>query len=454
MSPARVDRHGRAWAWGLVAALALGPGNGGVCAAAGAPRPPRPRDVSNIYDIFDNSLVRPATRVLDVARIGRDATGRRREAANVDAADEVQLPSTWWQPRVGYHPVTVRQMRTGPGSGDGPALGVWTVTKAKTQGVTAGFQIHDARGDKFLVKLDPRGFPDLPSGADIIGARLMWAAGYNVPDDAIGYVRPESLAIDHGATFTDAHGHKRPMTRSWLDAMLAGADRRPDGRYRCITSRLLSGKPLGPFAYAGRRADDPEDRVPHELRRELRGLWAMCAWLNHADSRGPNTLDMWVTDGGRSFVRHYLIDFSAVLGAGPRGPRWIGTGTEYYVDFGVMSRELATAGLAPFRWEAAHASDIPGVGGIDADHFDPGGWRPDYPNPAFDERTARDVRWGVRIVAAFTDEQIRAAVAMADYSDPRAAQAITDLLVRRRDALARRFGVTPPAPPPSEQAGR
>src|SRR6185436_10168038 len=101
------------------------------------------------YDVFDNSLVRPVTRVLDVARISRKMTHHPREAANVDARDQVRLPSTWWQPRVGFRGVTVEQMLTGPGPGTGPVGPRWKVTKAKTQGVTIGFQIEDAKGDKF-----------------------------------------------------------------------------------------------------------------------------------------------------------------------------------------------------------------------------------------------------------------------------------------------------------------
>ncbi len=439
----------RRLAWSILSLLVgwiLGPGE-----AIGAARAPHPRNPSYSYDVLDNSLVRPATRALDVARLARDVTGHPREAANVDDADQVRLPSTWWQPRVGFHAVTPRQILGGPGPGTGPAPGPWTVVKGKAQGVTPGFQIRDARGDRFLIKFDPPGYPDLASGADVIGCRLLWAAGYNVPDDAVATFRAEDLQIDPKASYTDPSGHKRPMTRAYLDGVLAQVDRRADGSFRCITSRLLPGTPLGPFAYRGRRPDDPEDRVPHELRRELRGLWALCAWIDHADSRSPNTLDMWVTEGDRSFVRHYLIDFSAVLGAGPRGPRWVGTGTEYYADFRTMGREAGTLGLAPFEWERWRASDLPAIGGIDPDHFDAAGWRPDYPNPAFDERTARDVRWGARIVASFTDEQIRAVVGFARFTDPRAAATMTRLLVARRDAIARRFGLagTPPPPPPT-----
>jgi hypothetical protein len=165
----------------------------------------------------------------------------------------------------------------------------------------------------------------------------------------------------------------------------------------------------------------------------------MCAWTNHADSRGANSQDMWVTENGRSFVRHCLIDFSALLGAGPRGKRAYPTGTEYYVDYGVMARETATLGLMPFAWERSVDPEMPAVGFIESQVFDPAGWRPDYPNPAFDDRTERDIRWGVRILQGFTDDHIRAAVGFGHYDDPRAADYITRVLIERRDKLVRRW---------------
>jgi hypothetical protein len=409
---------------------------------------PAEHSYSYAYDILDNDLVRPVTRMLDVARIARMASGHPREAANVDDRDQVRLPSTWWQPRVGFRPVTVEQMMTGPGSGTGPAPGRWEVSHSKDQGVTPGFQVKDSKGAKFLIKFDAPGFPDLATSAEVIGSQLFWAAGYNVPDQAIAYFRAEDLDIEKDATFTDARGRKHPMTPAYLAQILSRVAREPDGRYRCNASLYLKGKPLGPFAYRGRRRDDPEDRIPHELRRELRGLWTMCAWVNHADSRGPNSLDMWVTENGRSFVRHHLMDFNAILGAGAIGPRARSTGTEYYVDFGVMGGEAATLGLKPFAWEASVDPQMPSVGSIESARFDPALWRPDYPNPAFDERTERDIRWGARIVAGFTDAHIRAAVAAAKYSDPRAAEYITRILIERRDKLVRRW-LGPGAPTPT-----
>jgi hypothetical protein len=396
---------------------------------------PQERVFSYGYDMLDNSVIRPATRALDVARLARVVSGHEREAANVDENDQVRLPSTWWQPRIGFRNVTVAQMMNGPGPGTGP-VGRWTVTKAKTQGVTPGFEIKDERGDKYVIKLDPPGAPGLATGPDVIGSRLFWAAGYNVPDNCIAHFRLEQLDISPKATYEDWRGQKKQLTKTYLTEVLAKTDHESDGSYRCLASAYLKGKPLGPFHYNGRRPDDPEDEIPHELRRELRGFWTVCAWLNHADSRGPNTLDMWVNEGGRSFVRHYLIDFGSILGSSATPiERDYSTGSEYYIDYGTMTRNIVTAGLAPPRWENVRDPHIPAVGFIESKEFDAEHWKPDLPNPAFDDRTDRDARWGARIVAGFSDDHIRAAVAMAQYPDPRAAAYLTQVLIERRDKI-------------------
>jgi hypothetical protein len=402
-------------------------------------KPPKEAEISYFYDLFYNSFARPVTRATDPALAVRKLTRHPREAVNVDADDEVRLPSTWWQPRVGHRLVTPEQLVHGPGAGTGPAPGPITLTKAKNQGATPGFYITDGHGDKFIVKFDPPDRPELASGADVIASVLLWGAGYNVPDDAIFWFRRDDVKLGKKVELTEAHGRKRPMRESDIDALLAKVARMPDGRYRAVASRLLDGKPVGPFRYEGRRGDDPEDLIPHEHRRELRGLWPMAAWLAHGDARAANTLDVWVTDGGRSFVRHHLIDFNGCLGSGSVMEKTLPSGNEYDVDWGVMTHSLATLGLTPFRWEAIRLTGLPCVDPYDVTTFDPEGWRPDYPNPAFDQRTARDIRWGVRIVAGFSDDLIRAAVARAAFSDPRCGETLARILIGRRDKLAQRW---------------
>jgi hypothetical protein len=403
------------------------------------PKAPKERVFSYGYDMLDNSVIRPATRAFDVARLARNVSGNPREAANVDQNDQVMLPSTWWQPRIGFRGVTVAQMLSGPGPGTGP-VGRWTVIKAKVQGVTPGFEIKDGHGDHYVIKLDPPGESGLATGPDVIGSRLLWAAGYNVANNTIAHFRPEALDISPKATYETWGGQKKKLTQGYLAEILAHTDRESDGTVRCMASRYLSGKPLGPFHYSGRRPDDPEDKIPHELRRELRGLWTICAWINHADSRGPNTLDMWVTEGGRSFVRHYLLDYGSILGSSATTiERDESTGDEYYLDFGAMATNILSVGLAKPRWENVQDPHIPSVGFIESKEFDGEHWKPDLPNPAFDDRTDRDARWGARIVAGFTDDHIRAAIAMAHYPDPRAAEYLTQVLIERRDKIVARW---------------
>lgn len=396
---------------------------------------PSPTEIAYYFDYLQHMIARPVTRQLDLGRWVRRASGRPREAINVDAADQVRLPSTWWTPRLGFRTVTVEQMLHGPGPGTGPAAGHLTVTRVKTQGVTPGFFVKDSGGASFLLKFDPPGLLEMATGADAVSTYLYWAAGYNVPENTIVTFTADDLDVAGDASIVDEFGRKRAMTRDDLARILERLPRTADGRFRGLASRLLAGRPLGPFQYTGRRRDDPEDLVPHQHRRELRGLYALAAWTNHADVRAPNSLDMWVTEGGRSFVRHYLIDFGSCLGSSAVAKRAYPTGTEHFFDYGLLARQVATLGLAPFAWENAVDPGMPSVGYIESANFDPKRWRPYYPNPAFDERTERDMRWGARIVAGFTDEHIRAAVAQGRYSDPRAAEYLARVLIERRDRI-------------------
>lgn len=401
------------------------------------PLPPETH-ISYVYDAFENAVTRPIARSLDPSRLVRKLGGKPREAANLDSQDRVQLPSTWWQPRVGYQPVSVADMMSGPGPGTGPAPGKWTVVKSKTGGVSKGFQMKDSKGTRFAIKFDPIRYPELATSADVVVSKLYWAAGYNVPDNSIATFRREDLEIGKGATY-DLMGQKVPITEGFLDSLLRDSPRQPDGSYRVVASRFLKGKPLGEWRYEGRREADVEDLIPHQLRRELRGLWAINAWVNHTDCSARNTLDMYVTDGGRSFVRHHLLDFSGCLGSASIAPQPLRSGHEYWEDYGTMARSLVTLALPPYRWEASVDPGLPSVGFIDSRTFNPGDWRPYLQNPALDERTERDIKWGARIVAAFTDEQIRAAVESGRYTDPRATEYLVRVLEERRDKIVKRW---------------
>jgi hypothetical protein len=372
------------------------------------------------------------------------ALPRPRRALGVNALDEVP-DSTWFTNRIGVRDLSPAEIRTGPGRiGSPEPYRPWTVHGTKVGGgAVIGFIISDARGERFLLKFDKPGFPEAETGADAISSRLLWAAGFNVPEDHVVYVRPDELVLAPDAKIKDVFGNESRLDRAELERRLAPVDRAAGGRLRALASRMLEGAVLGGHPGEGVRRDDPNDRIPHELRRDLRGAYALFSWLDHTDVKEDNSLDVWVADPAdrqRHYVKHYLIDFGKSLGVAEliaRDPR---AGQEYTVDVPRMFVALATLGLHPRRWERRVDPALRGVGLLEAEAYDPGGWKPT--SPAYlPFRTADhlDKFWAAKILIRFTREQLRAAVEAGRLSDPRAADYLIDTLVARQRATARHW---------------
>ena len=270
--------------------------------------PARPAriELSGVYDRFHHTFRKNRTEPWD-------------EAANVNTLDEVP-DSTWFTNRHGVRRLSLGELTRGPNRDDGPdPRSIWTVVGGKQGGVTPGFEIVTSDGVRYVIKLDPVALPELSSAAEIIATKLFHAIGFNVPENHIVEVHPETLVIATGTVITDEFGKTHTLTDRRLDRMLARVPRLSDGRIRVTASRYLHGEPIGPFRYIGTRSDDPNDIVPHEDRRELRGLRLFAAWMNHDDVRAHNTLDTWILDGGSRYVRHHLIDFGSAFGSAQRG---------------------------------------------------------------------------------------------------------------------------------------
>ena len=154
------------------------------------------------------------------------------------------------------------------------------------------------------------------------------------------------------------------------------------------------------------------------------------SWLNHVDSRGVNSLDMLVGPDGGRHVRHYLFDFGSIIGGGPGVASQPRASNEYILDWGKGFKTLASFGLYRRPWLCVRYPDTPGsVGRFEAESFDALAWRPEYPNPAFRNLMSDDAYWAARIVSRFSDDAIRAVVAEARYSNPRATAHVTDTLI-------------------------
>ena len=360
-------------------------------------------------------------------------------ATNVNALDQVP-DSTWFSNRIGRRDLTPEEVAVGPNrTGSPEAHRPWRIVSSKVGGTAVGFVITDRRGIRYLLKFDEPGLPEIETGADVVTQRLLWAAGYNVPEDYLVHLRREDLVVARGAVVKDALGRERPMTDRFVDRALGQVEVGADGRIRALASQFLPGRPIGGHARDGVRHDDPNDRVPHQLRRELRGAHPIFAWLDHVDIKHDNTVDAYVADPADPsihYVVHYLVDFGKALGAMPY-ILCLKRGGRAPVSVAMMARSLVTLGI----WQPSAAGcrqlAAPGVA-LDNTGYDPARWRPTTLSyfPIYDHDRF-DGFWGAAIVARFSEAHIRAAADEAHYSHPRAAARLTALLVERRRATIR-----------------
>jgi hypothetical protein len=197
----------------------------------------------------------------------------------------------------------------------------------------------------------------------------------------------------------------------------------------------VPGTVVGQFRFTGTRSDDPNDIHPHERRRELRGMRVFAAWLNHDDARSINSIDTYVEDGGRRYIRHYLQDFGSNLGSGSTSAQQPRGGYEYLIEGDKIAKGLVTFGFWRRDWTKVQYPDNPSLGNIEAEFFQPWKWKTEYPQPAFDQMDDADAFWAARLASRFTDPVIRAIVATGELSDPKAAAYLTDVLIERRNKV-------------------
>jgi hypothetical protein len=270
---------------------------------------------------------------------------------------------------------------------------------------------------------------------ELIGTKIFHAIGYNVPEDFIASLDPAALTIAPGTTVKSKDGSKRPLLMADVQRWLSRQPRQEDGTIRVLASRWVPGKVVGQSKYTGTRSDDPNDIHPHERRRELRALKVFAAWLNHDDARSLNTIDAYVEEEGRRYIKHYLQDFGSTLGSGSTAAQKPRAGNEYYVEGKQIGKGLGTLGLWQRDWARVEYPDYPSVGNIEADYFEPWRWKTEYPHAAFDQMDAADAFWAASIAVRFTDRMIQSIVEVARLSDPEASAYLANVIIRRRDKV-------------------
>jgi hypothetical protein len=326
--------------------------------------------------------------------------------------------SSWWTNRILERQMTPAEVARGSMTGTGPADGIWTIVGSKSEGITPGFRITDSTGQLYFIKFDPLTNPEMATGAEAVTTPLFHALGYHVAENYIATLRRENLRLGPSAKlYRQFSGQDTALTEQDIDLLLKRVAQNADGTYRVIASKAVEGKPLGPFRYYGTRPDDPNDVFPHEHRRELRGMRAFAAWLNHDDVRSINSQDALVDRNGRKVVRHYLSDFGSTLGSGSTQAQKPRAGNEYIWEARPTFLTMVTLGFYVRPWIKVDYPEMSAVGRFEGAFFQPQYWKPEYPNPAFGTARADDLFWAARRVAAFSDEAIRAAVAAGKYSD-------------------------------------
>ena len=394
------------------------------------------------WDAIDNSVFLPVSRAL--------AVRPSHEAFNVNSLDEVP-DSSWFQNRIGRFGMTPEELVRGPCEG-GPTLdptddaGSWLIDQGKPNGANPGFRIRSVKSGKFMLKADIGGEPERATAAAAIAARLYHAAGYYTPCDSVLYLHPSLLELKPGLRFADNSGLERLFDQAALQKVLDNAARRGD-RVRMSASRWLPGRAIGPFTYSGVREDDPNDVIPHEHRRELRGARLFAAWLNHFDAREQNSMNTWMAedqsdpDSTPGHIRHWYLDFGDCFGS-----QWDWDaisrrlGHAHYLDFGYLASDFLTLGMIERPWDRSRLDDRARIFGyFSARDFEPEAWRGGYPNPAFAEMTERDGAWAARLIARFTARHLQAAVAAGDLTNPTHSRVLVDALLSRRKAILRRY---------------
>nr|MBA3457835.1 hypothetical protein [Deltaproteobacteria bacterium] len=350
--------------------------------------------------------------------------------------------STWFTNRNAVRPLSPAAITEGPGLHSKPRDdGRWSVIGTKSTGFAIGIRVRDENGDEFVLKFDQLGHDEVETGADVTVQRLLFAAGYNVPENDVVYLSRAALSIAADAKIREG-GNARPLRAEDVDILLARAAREPDGRYRALASRFLPGTPVGGIEPRGTRPSDPNDAIAHQDRRDMRGLYSLAAWLNHTDIKAANTLDVWVPDRrdpSRGYVEHYLLDFGKALGAMARIDQRPESGYAYYGDEKFTFLKHLNAGIEP-PWERVGPfPQLRGLGFIESAHFDPASWIPLHRWLPFQLADRFDRFWGAKLVMSFTPEQIRAALAAARYSEPRTIEYLVRVLGERQRKIGQEF---------------
>ncbi len=307
------------------------------------------------------------------------------EAIDTNNFEEV-ADSAWFANRIGRFgadPAAVRKSLAGCGPDLGGPL---VVREAATGRASPTILAEDRRGTAFIVHFDPADAPGHVSSPATAAALILANAGYPVAIHCPVTIDRGALTLGEGARLLSKYGKSGALTQGQLASFLKDLP----AKLRAVAIRLPEGRPVGHFAFAGRRSADHNDRLRHQDRRELRGLRLFSAFIGWISISNRTTYDAFVAaEGGRGLYDHWLLNLTDV-------------------------RDVAET-------------------------FNPSGFGASLPNEAFALMTPKDAFWAARLIGRFSDPLIDAIVAAAQYPEAKAAHAAAAGLKARRDSITRKW---------------
>ena len=371
------------------------------------------------YYAFNVLLRRPTLRALDVRNVPA--------AGDVNSMDNVPV-SSWYEPRLGYREITPEELLKGPELIGPPHLPL-TVVKAKSGGGNPGFIIRDAKDDLYLVKFDPPDFPAIETTTALIVNRLFWGFGYNVPEDYLFFFSPNDLTIQEDG----------PLSQTDVDHVLRKVAPPVNGRYRSTVSYLIQGTILGPIHHRGTRKGDTNDTIAHQNRRVLRALRVLGAFTNHSDIRIDNSLDVYLGEEGKGYVKHYLLDFGEAFGGHGAEQNRLWDGFDHFYSYKGMMKNMLTLGLEVKDWENLEYTKWKSVGAFEAELYNPRTWKETWPFEPIRSSRRDDDYWAAKVLSALTEEHLRLLIKEARYPEDGAAEYMLETLLERKRKTIKYF---------------
>ncbi len=248
---------------------------------------PQTRALSDILELFNHTFGEPGE---------RHPEGGVIPAGGVNTLGEV-MDGAWFENRHARNRFSVDGLKRGPGDDRPPTTDArWRVLTLKKFGFRPGILIADSTNQLYLLRFDPEGWLEMATGADVVSSKILYALGYFVPENYIVYLEREQLALADGAESITSSGGTRDIIEQDIDNFLLDVARDPERGYRAVATRIPGSWEglLGPYQVFGTRSDDPNDIVPHEHRRDLRGLFVFSSWIQHHRMGAVYTLDALV----------------------------------------------------------------------------------------------------------------------------------------------------------------